>query len=57
MVKVKIELLALLRNKIKQTNIDVIKADVLPFIKKNPEDLSIWSMDYFTQRTNMIRFE
>jgi hypothetical protein len=57
MVNVKIELLALLRNKIKQTNIDVIKADVLPFIKKNPEDLSIWSTDYFTQRANMIRFE
>lgn len=48
--------LALLKKRIKQTNIEMVKADILPFIK-NHEDLSIWSTDYFTQLADMITFE
>lgn len=48
--------LALLKNKIKKTNIDMVKADVLPFIEE-PEVLTIWSTDYFIQLADMIKFE
>lgn len=48
--------LTLLKNKIEQTNIDMVKADVLPFIQE-PEALNIWSTDYFIQLADMIKFE
>ena len=48
--------ITLLKNRIEQTNIDLVKADVLPFIK-TPEDLTIWSTDYFMQLADMIKFE
>ncbi len=48
--------LTLLKNKIEKTNIDMVKADVLPFIQK-PEALTIWSTDYFIQLADMIKFE
>lgn len=48
--------LALLKNKIKKTNIDMVKADVLPFIQE-PEALNIWSTDYFIRLADMIKFE
>jgi predicted nucleotidyltransferase component of viral defense system len=47
---------ALLKEKIHQTNIELVKADVRPFIK-NHQELDIWSVDYFTQLTDMIQFE
>lgn len=46
----------LLKNKIEKTNIDMVKADVLPFIRE-PETLTIWSNDYFIQLADMIKFE
>lgn len=45
----------LLREKITGTNIEAVKADVGPFIK-NHEALNIWSVDYFTQLAEMIRY-
>lgn len=45
----------LLRDKIASTNIEALKADVRPFIK-NHEAMNIWSVDYFTQLAEMIRF-
>jgi hypothetical protein len=45
-----------LKQRIKQTNMDMVKADVFPFVK-NHENLSIWSTDYFIQLADMIRFE
>lgn len=48
--------LMLLKNKIEKTNIDMVKADVLPFIRE-PETLTIWSNDYFIQLADMIKFE
>jgi predicted nucleotidyltransferase component of viral defense system len=45
----------LMKAKILKTNIDAVKADVRPFIK-NPQEMNIWSIDYFTQLVDMIRF-
>lgn len=47
---------ALLKEMIAQTNIEMVKADVRPFIK-NPQEMDIWSVNYFTQLADMIRFE
>jgi len=46
----------LLKEKISQTNINMVKVDVNPFIK-NHKEMSIWSTDYFIQLVDMIRFE
>jgi hypothetical protein len=43
----------LLKEKIASTNMVMVKADVKPFIK-NPAQLEIWSVDYFTQLVDMI---
>lgn len=47
---------SLLKEKISHTNIEMVKADVRPFIK-NPQEMDIWSADYFMQLVDMIRFE
>ena len=46
----------LLREKISKTNIEMVKADVRPFIK-NPGEMDIWSTEYFMHLADMIRFE
>ena len=46
----------LLKDKFASTNIEQVKKDVLPFIK-HPEELNIWSNDYFQQLADMIIFE
>lgn len=46
----------LLRDKISKTNMEMVKADVRPFIK-NPGDMDIWSTEYFMHVADMIRFE
>lgn len=46
----------LLKDKLASTNIEQVKKDVLPFIK-HPEELNIWSNDYFQQLADMIIFE
>ena len=38
------------------TDINQVKADVLPFIR-NPKEMAIWSNDYFLQLAQMIKFE
>ena len=45
----------LLREKIRGTDINLVKNDVHPFIK-NPAEMAIWSTDYFLQLVDMIRF-
>ncbi len=52
----KSHLIVLLKEKINQTNIDQVKADVSPFIQ-NQEILNIWSGNYFIQLVDLIRFE
>ncbi len=46
----------LVTEKIKQTNLNNVKADVRPFIQ-NSENITIWSTDYFLQLVDLIRFE
>jgi predicted nucleotidyltransferase component of viral defense system len=43
----------LLREKILKTNINSVKTDVFPFIG-NPEEVEIWSAEYFLQLVDMI---
>ncbi len=45
----------LLRKRISETDINLVKKDVLPFIK-NPSDTNIWSTEYFLQIADYIRF-
>lgn len=45
-----------LNEHIATTDINQVKADVLPFIR-NPKEMAIWSNDYFLQLAQMIRFE
>jgi predicted nucleotidyltransferase component of viral defense system len=46
----------LLKRRIESTSIEMVKADVNPFIK-NTRELDIWSNDYFLQLADMINFE
>jgi predicted nucleotidyltransferase component of viral defense system len=46
----------LLKEKIISTHIDMVKQDVVPFVK-NIDNLQIWTTDYFIQLTDMIIFE
>lgn len=46
----------MLRDKISQTNINDVRADVEPFLIGNLHNLDIWSNDYFLQIAGMIRF-
>lgn len=50
------EFMDLLRQRLARTNINMVKADVLPFIRQ-PEELDIWSNEYFLQLANMINFD
>ena len=45
-----------LKERLASTDIEMVKRDVLPFIK-NTEELEIWSNDYFLQLADMIKFE
>ncbi|MBQ3323333.1 MAG: nucleotidyl transferase AbiEii/AbiGii toxin family protein [Muribaculaceae bacterium] len=50
------EFLAMLKEKLATTNINQVKQDVMPFLK-NPNELNIWSNDYFLQLSQMIEWE
>lgn len=50
------DFIKLLKEKIISTDIDMVKQDVVPFVK-NIDNLQIWSTDYFIQLTDMIIFE
>lgn len=45
-----------LKERLASANINQVKSDVLPFIK-NPQELDIWSNNYFVQLADMIRYE
>jgi hypothetical protein len=47
--------LQLLKDKISKTNIEMVKADVRPFLK-NPGEMDIWSAEYFTHLADTIQF-
>lgn len=46
---------AMLQERLSQTDIRQVKADVLPFVR-NPRELDIWSNDYFVQLAGMIQY-
>ena len=46
----------LLKERLSNTDIEMVKADVRPFLK-NAAELDIWSTDYFLQLSDMIQFE
>lgn len=50
-----VNFLKLLKDKISRTNIEMVKADVRPFIK-NPGEMDIWSTEYFTHLADLIQF-
>lgn len=50
------QFLAKLKERLATANIDLVRQDVLPFIK-NPQELDIWSNDYFLQLAEMVQFE
>ena len=45
-----------LKARLSSTDINQVKADVLPFVR-NPKELDIWSNDYFLQLADLVRFE
>lgn len=45
-----------LTDRLATTDINLVKNDVLPFIK-NPSELDIWSNDYFVQLAGMMKFQ
>lgn len=45
-----------LKERLTTTDIEMVKRDVLPFIK-NSDELEIWSSDYFLQLADMVKFE
>jgi len=45
----------MLKDKIANTNIELVKADVKPFVKKQSE-MDIWSQAYFTELVEMIKY-
>lgn len=50
----KAEFMEQLKDRLASADIRQVKSDVLPFIR-NPEDLDIWSNDYFLQLADRIR--
>lgn len=49
------EFLKLLKNRLRDTDINLVKKDVIPFLL-NPDETAIWSTDYFLQMADMIQF-
>lgn len=45
-----------LKEKLRSTNMNQVKSDVLPFVK-NPQELDIWSNEYFVQLADMLKLE
>lgn len=50
------EFLIKLNERIENTDIEIVKRDILPFIK-NPAELDIWSNDYFLQLVGMMKIK
>lgn len=48
--------LEMLKERLANTDITMVKKDVLPFVK-NPQELDIWSNDYFVQLADMIQYQ
>lgn len=51
-----IQIKELLKEKIEKTNIEMVKADVSPFLKEQ-KDIEIWTNNYFLQLVDMLTFK
>ncbi len=49
------EFMVLLTDRLQNTDIQAVKRDVQPFVR-NPQDLQIWSNDYFIELSKLIKF-
>jgi predicted nucleotidyltransferase component of viral defense system len=49
------EFISKLSERLRSTDINMVKKDVMPFVK-NPSELEIWSNDYFVQLASMLKF-
>ena len=47
--------ISMLKERLRITDINMVKRDVLPFVQ-NPKELEIWSNDYFLQLADRIKF-
>jgi hypothetical protein len=45
-----------LKTRLASTNIEIVKRDVIPFIK-NEKELDIWSNDYFLKLADMLKYQ
>jgi len=50
------EVINLLIDRLSSTDIELVKRDVVPFIK-NPDTITIWSNDYFRQLAGMLKWQ
>jgi len=48
--------MAKLKDRLASADINQVKNDALPFVR-NPNELDIWSNDYFVQLADMVKFE
>lgn len=46
----------MMKERIEKTSIEMVKNDVSPFMK-NPQEMDIWSTEYFLQLVDLIQFE
>lgn len=51
------DFLVMLKNRLATTDVDLVKMDVLRFLRADPRELDIWSNDYFLQLADMIVFD
>jgi len=45
-----------LNERLATSDINQVKADVLPFVR-NPKELNIWSNDYFIELAKLLKFD
>ena len=50
------EFINLLKDRFRNTDIEMVKKDVRPFLM-DAREIEIWSNDYFLQLADMIKFE
>ena len=51
------EFISSLKERLASTDIDLVKQDVMRFLRTNPHSLDIWSKDYFLQLADMIVYK
>ena len=56
MGEIKESFLEKLNERLATSDINQVKADVLPFVR-NPKELNIWSNDYFIELAKLLKFD